>query len=83
MVRKIVKIKEIPNIDLSERELETVKMIWDGFTTKEIAEKLNISHRTVEVYISNLYIKVNKAIQLRNNNFVCLCRTLLRVGLLK
>jgi DNA-binding NarL/FixJ family response regulator len=83
MARKIVKRKEIPNIDLSERELETAKMIWEGYTTKEIAEKLNISYRTVEVYISNLYIKVNEAVQLRNNNFVCLCRTLLKVGLLK
>jgi len=43
---------------LTDRELEILKEIVSGFTTKEIAEKLYISHRTVETHRVNIMRKL-------------------------
>jgi DNA-binding NarL/FixJ family response regulator len=50
------KIKE--NHDLTEREIEILKLIADGFTNKEIGEKLFISHRTVDTHRTNMMRKL-------------------------
>lgn len=42
---------------LSERELEVLQLVCQQLTTKEIAEKLFISPKTVEMHKSNLLIK--------------------------
>lgn len=51
------------NLELSEpltdRELEILKEICDGLTSKEIGEKLFVSHRTVETHKKNLMQKFN------------------------
>lgn len=43
--------------DLSSRELEILKLFCDGFSPKEIADKLSISHRTVEAHKNNIMLK--------------------------
>ncbi|HBO22584.1 response regulator transcription factor [Providencia sp.] len=43
---------------LSIREREIMDMILDGNTSKETAEKLSLSPRTVEVHRSNIYTKL-------------------------
>lgn len=43
---------------LSVREREIMDMILDGNTSKETAEKLSLSPRTVEVHRSNIYTKL-------------------------
>ncbi|MEI9533998.1 response regulator transcription factor [Moellerella wisconsensis] len=43
---------------LSNREKEVMAMILDGNTSKEAAEKLSLSPRTVEVHRSNIYTKL-------------------------
>lgn len=43
--------------DLSKRELEVLELICQQMTTNEIAKKLFISPRTVEVHRNNLQIK--------------------------
>lgn len=43
---------------LSGREKEIMDMIFDGNTSKETAEKLSLSPRTVEVHRSNIYTKL-------------------------
>lgn len=43
---------------LTKRELEIVNMIKDGFSSKEISEKLFISKRTVEVQRYNIFKKL-------------------------
>lgn len=48
--------KEIP---LTKREIEIIKLISDDLTNHEIAEKLNISLRTVETHRRNLMQKLN------------------------
>lgn len=46
-----------PVRDISIREKEVLKLISDGFATKEIADKLNISFHTVESHRKNLLEK--------------------------
>jgi DNA-binding NarL/FixJ family response regulator len=41
-------------IEISPRQKLILKHVFDGLTNKEIAEKLKISHRTVEVHRFNL-----------------------------
>jgi len=43
---------------LSERELQIVKLIKEGFSSKEIASQLNISLKTVEVHRHNILKKL-------------------------
>jgi DNA-binding NarL/FixJ family response regulator len=45
-------------MNLTNRELEIINFIANGFSNKEIACKLEISVRTVETYIRKIYIKM-------------------------
>jgi DNA-binding CsgD family transcriptional regulator len=42
---------------LSDRELQIVELVAAGLTNQEIAEKLDISKRTVDNHISNILTK--------------------------
>lgn len=44
--------------DLSLREIEIIKLIKQGLSSKEIAAKLNLSYRTVEVHRHNILKKL-------------------------
>lgn len=44
---------------LTEREIEIIKLIAEGFSNKEIGAKLYISHRTVDTHRTNLMKKLN------------------------
>ena len=57
-----------PEVKLTIREVEIVKLISEGLTSHQIADKLFISHRTVETHRANLMKKVNvkNAIELVN-----------------
>mgnify|MGYP001081114083 CR=1 FL=1 len=46
------------DIQLTERELEVIRLLCDGCTVKEIAEKLAISARTVETHKANTLAKL-------------------------
>lgn len=43
---------------LTKRESEITQLIVNGLTCKEIARKLSLSHRTVEVHKANLMKKL-------------------------
>lgn len=51
--------KKINNPDLSERELEIIKQIVKGITTKEIAKINDLSERTIETHRRNIMRKLN------------------------
>jgi DNA-binding CsgD family transcriptional regulator len=44
-------------VSLSERELQIIDLVAGGLTNQEIAEKLEISKRTVDNHISNILTK--------------------------
>lgn len=46
-------------VSLSERELQVVELVAIGLTNQEIAEKLEISKRTVDNHISNILTKTS------------------------
>lgn len=52
-------VKEDQSTHLSERELEVLREISNGKTSKEISEHLFISVKTVEMHRSNLFSKLD------------------------
>ena len=47
-----------PNVPLSRREIEILKLIAEGFINKEISTKLSISVHTVRNHIANIFGKI-------------------------
>lgn len=65
-------IEQIVNTRLSDRELEVLRRLSQGYDVIEIAKKLKISRNTVKVYLSNLSQKIS--IPTSNTNFrVAMC----------
>jgi DNA-binding NarL/FixJ family response regulator len=51
--------KDAPNVNaLTEREIQIINLIKEGFSSKEIAGQLNISLKTVEVHRHNILKKL-------------------------
>lgn len=50
-------ISPLDELELTERELETLKLLCMGYSTNEIADKIFLSHKTVEFYRSKLLQK--------------------------
>lgn len=49
---------ERPDEKLSDRELEVLQIVSQGFLTREIAEKLHVSIKTVESHYANIKLKI-------------------------
>ena len=49
----------LPAEQLSDREAEVVRLIGSGLSTREIAEELNLSVKTIESYRANVKRKLN------------------------
>jgi DNA-binding NarL/FixJ family response regulator len=47
-----------PPIDLTARELEVIALLAEGLTNKEIASRLDLSTRTVNFHLDNIYSKL-------------------------
>jgi len=54
-------IKSRGNENLTDREIEVLKLAATGMSNKEIAEKLSVTVRTVKAHISNVFDKMNVA----------------------
>jgi DNA-binding NarL/FixJ family response regulator len=64
-------------VQLSERQLQIALLVADGWSTKEIAARLDLTTRTVDAHRHNIYKVVGV------DNAVLLVRWLIREGLLK
>jgi DNA-binding NarL/FixJ family response regulator len=58
-VRGAATEKHSPMADLSDRELEVFRLIGDGHATRQIAEELHISVKTVETYQAHIKEKLS------------------------
>lgn len=47
-----------PEIDLTERERETLSLLAKGLIKKEIAERMGVSYHTVDTHVRNIYGKL-------------------------
>lgn len=54
-----IEIKQLRKYGLTEREIEILKLISRGYTSKEIAEQLYLSKKTIDYYRSNIRAKLN------------------------
>lgn len=55
----IFSIDDLKKYGLTEREIEVLKLISRGYTSKEIAEQLFLSKKTIDYYRSNIKAKLN------------------------
>jgi DNA-binding CsgD family transcriptional regulator len=56
----VVKLAEISQrYNLTSRELETVQLLLQGLTSKEIAQRMKISPNTVKAFIRLVMVKMN------------------------
>jgi len=49
---------ENSKIELTRREYELLRLITDGFTSVEIAEKMSLGYETIRSYRKNLHVKL-------------------------
>ena len=59
LIKFDTQIPDNNKIDLSDREIEVLKLICQGYSNGEIAEKLYLSIRTIETHRANLLSKTN------------------------
>jgi DNA-binding NarL/FixJ family response regulator len=53
------KIKVPQNVELTPTELKVVQLVAQGMANREIADKLNVSQRTIESHVSNMLNKTS------------------------
>lgn len=63
-------------VKLTKREVQVLSLIAQGFSSKEAAERLVVSKRTVDFHLANVYDK------LQVNNRVQAFRAATRMGLI-
>ena len=56
---KIFKIEEDKYMDLTDKEIDIVRLYAMGLTRQEIADKLDISLRTIANHLQNIYSKLD------------------------
>lgn len=56
---ELIKPNNIDNLFLTQRELDVFYLLIEGFTLKEIAQKLKIKYSTVNTHTNSIYKKVN------------------------
>nr|BDA97963.1 TctD-like protein [Chroomonas collegionis] len=76
---KLLEGKDV-SLDLTNRELNVLHFIMDGFRNKEIANTLKTSVRTIEKYVSRLLTKTNTKNRIELIKFVYSNKVYLRAN---
>lgn len=59
LMGQIIKPQESPPVEpLTDRELDVLKLVAQGYTNKAIGTQLNISDRTVQGHLAKIFIKL-------------------------
>lgn len=58
---RLVGARRRPNVGLSERELEVVRLAAEGLTNRQIAERLSLSQHTIARHVANARAKLGAA----------------------
>jgi len=59
MLKEEIDSNKVKELGISKREYEILLEVSNGFSNKEIAERLFVSESTIKTHISNLYVKLN------------------------
>jgi DNA-binding NarL/FixJ family response regulator len=51
--------EEQQSVKLTKREVEVLTLVIEGKSSKEVAEQLFVSKRTVDFHLANIYDKLN------------------------
>jgi len=51
--------EEQQTVKLTKREIEVLTLVIEGKSSKEVAEQLFVSKRTVDFHLANIYDKLN------------------------
>ena len=76
ILREILGIMTKTKLNLTEREIEVLKLIILGESNKDIAKKLFITHHTVKAHLTQIYKKLevtnrtSAAIKAKDNNII-------------
>lgn len=54
-----IDLNKIEELEISKREYEVLQKISEGYSNKEIGEKLFLSESTIKTHVSNLLVKLN------------------------
>jgi len=71
-----ISAEDTQNIKLTKREVEVLTLVIEGKSSKEVADQLFVSKRTVDFHLANIYEK------LRVTNRVQAFREATRLGLI-
>jgi NarL family two-component system response regulator LiaR len=55
----LLNIKELEKLGISKRELEVLKLMSEGLSNNEIADKMFVSLNTIKTHSSNLFVKLD------------------------
>ncbi|CDO60560.1 transcriptional regulatory protein [Candidatus Phaeomarinobacter ectocarpi] len=59
-----IDLEQVPNVQLSVRELECLSLLGSGSSNPEMAKSLNISERTIKFHVKNLMKKLGASSRL-------------------
>ena len=59
MLFRRISTEDSPTSVLSERETEVLRLVAKGLSYKKIADRLSISHRTVQNHVQNTLAKLH------------------------
>ena len=59
------------SVGITKRERQVIPLVADGFSNKEIAQKLNLSVYTVKSHVHNILVKlaINKRVQIARHAY--------------